>query len=330
MRKNLIVSGKDAVEPSKFRFELATPIRNVESMELSFASVPFSNYTVTKKMTLTKYALVKMNTSYPLATISYGNIIWGNSNTVSFSTKEILLKIDGINVILTVDVIIPSTIDSNTVVKVREDISSYDGSIIEVVGSVYIFDVFINNSINPTNDYIVSQITSRFTEINEQTGHGSVGNFTVSVDEHSNKLSIKYVQTDLTGSYRWIHGSWDTNNFLGLKSYSNSPLATSNVPVTGETPIVFEKDPYIYLVITNLEHSIVSNFETEGHHAFALIPNDKSIEMQIKNSCFNKTCFSPCIDKLQRLDIEFRDTDGDLYDFYGKYPTLGFILECLV
>jgi len=316
----LIVSGKEADNPASFRYDFSTPLENVNSMELVFASVPFTRFIVNENNTKLEY-LVAIENEMRSGSVYAGRIVYGSNVASALSVGDkVIASLGNSKVLLTVSStgIDPTT--SNTFVEFSEKITDYEGEISFVYGRAWIIKGYVDNANNPDPTYIAAQLQEKMSIDTVNQGANTFFSITVAAD--NNQETLNFTVTSATAT-TLIHGPWNPNLKLGIDATRND-FVGSGTKWIAYHPVRLETDPYLYLYIRNLPSQIEGNVSDEGHRAFSILWNDKSKEIQLKNSCLNIHCFDQCVSRLNKLEIEIRDSDGNLYDFNGSYPVLGF------
>jgi hypothetical protein len=126
--------------------------------------------------------------------------------------------------------------------------------------------------------------------------------------------NLGFISTSVTSS---IYTDYPATSITRLSLYNTHALI-SDIPAT------LSGEPFMVLDIKNLKAELVSNNE-KFEEKFAKIPLTKnlySIENYNAEKNKAKKIFNPPLASIDYLDIEFLDSDGNLYDFNGHENAL--------
>jgi hypothetical protein len=180
--------------------------------------------------------------------------------------------------------------------------------------------ILISNSINfDTNTYLINfnpdkiieelqrnqpHIINIFNEDNES-------NYTNSYKIHELNKDNLYII--LTNSLNWFNNL--DNNFAYISFCFIEADFTPN----------FQTDPYVLLQIN--EFNRLESIDTHIQNSYELIPFTDTINIfENSHSYGNIKVFEPILSVLDRLNISFKDLNGNLYDFMGQEHYMAFAI----
>lgn len=141
--------------------------------------------------------------------------------------------------------------------------------------------------------------------------------------EHEQEYQFNLVfpsTTSLSKNLGFISTSVTSNVYT---SYSSSEITRLNLTDThsliSDVPATLQGDPFMVMDIKNLKAELISNNEL-FEEKFAKIPLTNElygVEYFNQNKIKAKKIFNPPLASLDFLEIEFLDSNGELYDFNG-------------